>query len=108
MTQLRSIEQVHFSDAFRSRKSSNSPFASLPAGSAHESVSLAVSSCTISTEILPPNESVAMRATAAFRSRKLPFQAAAGDNAKSRNLWRASLLNVMCLPVFLAYRSSSN
>jgi hypothetical protein len=51
---------------------------------------------------------VAMRATAAFRSRKLPFQAAAGDNAKSRNLWRASLLNVMCLPVFLAYRSSSN
>ncbi len=67
-----------------------------------------ISSWTTSTEILPPLQSVAILATAAFRSRKLPFQAACGDNAKSMNFALASRLKVTRVPFLSAYFSSSN
>jgi hypothetical protein len=50
---------------------------------------------------------VAIRATAAFRSRKFPDQLAVGERAKARNVSRASLLKVTRRPAFSAKRSSS-
>src|ERR1700677_847134 len=61
----------------------------------------------MTVEIRPPGASVAIRATAAFRSRKFPDQLAVGDSANARNVSRASLLKVTRRPAFSAKRSSS-
>ena len=50
---------------------------------------------------------VAIRVTAAFRSRKCPGQVASRDVAKRRNCSCASLLNVIFVPFFRANCSSS-
>ena len=77
--------------------------ASGPSGSAdslrHAAVNRPISSSTTSTVIRPPIASVAMRTTAAFRSRKLPVHAARGPVAKFRNRPRASVLNATRVPV---------
>jgi hypothetical protein len=69
--------------------------------------SLLVSSSTTWVEILPLGASVAIRATAAFRSRKLPTHIATGERAKLRNFSRTSLLKLTCRPALSARRSNS-
>ncbi len=54
-------------------------------GALHDASSLLVPSSTMSVEIRPPGASVAIRATAAFRSGKFRDQLAVGESAKAGN-----------------------
>src|SRR5580658_5300355 len=100
-------KKSRFSSSFGRSNSSSRLEGRKSAGSPHDASSLLISSSTIGVEIRPPGARVAMRATAALRSRKLPDQLAVGESAKARNLSRASLLKVTRRPTLSAKRSSS-